>query len=185
MGGGGAGWIFVTAEQDRGGERAAVLFNEHHGALSRFLARMLGSRETAADLAQECFLRLLKMAGGRPVANERGLLFTIGANLARDHLRQQGRRPVVDLESVAQHLPAETASPEAAIDARRDLAALRAAIADLPPRTREVFLMFRLEGLRYREIAERLGISPRTVEYHVQHAMSFCHRRLHGAGRTP
>jgi RNA polymerase sigma-70 factor (ECF subfamily) len=162
-----------------------VLFSAHHAALSRFLLRMLGSRETAADMAQECFLRLLSAVRGRPVDNERGLLFTIAANLARDHLRQQGRRPMVHLDTVSHSLPLESASPEAAVSARQQLAILRAAIEEMPPRTREVFLLFRLEGLRYREIAGRLGISPRTVEYHVQHAMTLCHRRLREPGRAP
>lgn len=175
----------MTSEQEGGGQRTAALFTQHHAALSRFLSRMLGSRDTAADLAQECFLRLLNVVRSRPVENERGLLFTIAANLARDHLRQQGRRPVVDLDSVARHLPSDAVSPDAAIDARRQLALLRTAIAEMPPRTREVFLLFRLEGLRYRQIAERLGISARTVEYHVQHALTLCHRRLRSGSRTP
>jgi len=170
----------MSADHDREGRRTAALFAAHSPALSRFLSRLLGSPEMAADIAQESFARLLGMTRTKPVQDERGLLFTIAANLARDHLRQRARRPEIDIDQIAWVLPSDTASPEAAFDSRRRLELLRQAIGELPPRSREVFLLFRLDGLSYRQIADRLGISPRTVEYHIQHALAFCHRRLRG-----
>ncbi|KZD04114.1 RNA polymerase sigma factor [Oceanibaculum pacificum] len=167
---------------DKHGEagEAAALFAQHHQALCRFLTHFLGSRDQAADLAQESYLRFLKAVRETPAQDGRGLLFTIAANLARDVRRQQARRPHVDIVTVAASLPSPAASPEVTLEARRRLALVRDAIAELPPRSREVFLLFRLEGLSYRDIAGRLGISPRTVEYHVQHALRLCHRKMRG-----
>jgi len=154
------------------------LYLRHHAALHRFLRRLLRCEDAAAEVAQDAYLRLLRLAPRMPPDNPRAYLFQVAANAARDRLaRDQRRNGVVD----GGPLP-ETACTrpdvEAEAMARDRLRILAAAVDDLPPRCREVFLMSRLDGLGNGEIAGRLGISRNMVEKHIIKAMMHCRRRL-------
>jgi RNA polymerase sigma-70 factor (ECF subfamily) len=59
---------------------------------------------------------------------------------------------------------------------------LQQAIDSLPERTREVFLLYHVEGCSYREIAERLELAPRTVEYRLRQALGFCREYVRRIG---
>lgn len=159
----------------------AALFASHRRRLESFLTRRMGDADTAADLAQEAFLRLARMPDGHAVEDPPKFLFSVAANLARDHHRQAARRPVRDMGTDAEGLACQSPGAERVLSAREDLAVLRDAIAALPPKTREVFLLHRVEGLAYRDIGARLDISPRTVEYHLRKAMAECRLALRGA----
>ncbi len=155
-----------------------ALARAHGAALRRFLQRRLGSAETADDLSQEAYLRLARLGDGEAIADQRGYLFTIAANLARDHQRRQRREGAPEPVAALEVLPCPAPDPERTVAARQELAALERAIAGLPPRTREILLLFRVEGWTRRQIADHLGLSPKTVEYHMQQAMLRCRAAL-------
>jgi len=69
------------------------------------------------------------------------------------------------------------------LQSRQELELLRQAIEQLPPVCKAVFLLSRDHGLSMREIAERLDIKPKTVEKHIQRAMTTCRQALRAAGR--
>ncbi|WP_282010070.1 RNA polymerase sigma factor [Nitrospina watsonii] len=156
------------------------LYLANHHALCRFLTRMLRCEEAAAEVAQEAYLRMLRYACRTPLTHPRAYLFQVAANLARTRLQQERRHSLHFNEAV---LPEEVECPaedtERAAIAKQGLEQLSQAVATLPPRCREVFLMNRLDGLSYSQIAERLGISLNMVEKHIIKALLHCRKKLH------
>ena len=90
-------------------------------------------------------------------------------------LDDQGFEPPAD--SLIAHAGQQ---PEARADVNQRLRLLQAAIDDMPPRQREAFLLYRYDELRCEDIADRMGISVRAVEKHLQLALAHCKRRVHG-----
>jgi RNA polymerase sigma factor (sigma-70 family) len=160
------------------GQDITALFEVHHRELKRFLIRRVQSPEVAADLAQEAYLRLLRVPHMDKIDDLRGFLFTIASNLARDYLRQRSRHEQVDSGPLGPSIPGPAPSIEALMDAQRYVALLQQVIDELPPKTRAVFVLYRVEGHSYRDIATTLDMSPRTVEYHLRQALIHCRRRL-------
>jgi len=155
------------------------LFRAHAREIRRFLTRRLSCAETAADLTQDAFLQLLRTGTGATVTDPRAYLFRTASNLAVDHRRQAARRPAraADAEFLAQ-VEDPLPSPEARLLTREELRLLRGAIAALPPRCREVFLLQRFGGLSYEAIGQQLGISRNTVMVQMYNAMTALRRRL-------
>jgi RNA polymerase sigma-70 factor (ECF subfamily) len=151
-----------------------ALFERHEREVDQFLRRRLGNATDAADISQEAFLRIAGLRDGRSIADPRGFLFTVAANLARDHLRRLIRHRKVEVEPSGQDAACAAATPEEALLVRQRDDVLRQAIDNLPEKTRAVFLLYHVENLSYREIAGRLAISPRTVEYHLREALARC-----------
>lgn len=158
------------------------LFVAHEREVGAFLRRRVGATADAADLSQEAFLRLARLRRSDAIEDPRAFLFTVAANLARDHLRRFVRRQRVEVGPVDETLVCPSPTPEVALGTRQQQRLLREAIDDLSERTREVFLLYHVEGHSYREIAERLGMSPRTVEYHLREALGRCRERAREAG---
>jgi RNA polymerase sigma factor (sigma-70 family) len=153
--------------------------------LVRFLTRRTGCADTAEDIAQELWLKV-----ERP-AQERGdprsplsYLFRAAANAALDwHRRERvrGNADADDLASVVDEQP----SAERVAAGRQSSAVFEAAIAELPPKCRQAFLLCRVEGLTMREAGRRMGVSERTVENHLAKATLHCRRKLIEAGAWP
>ena len=151
------------------------LYCDHHSWLQSWLRRKLGNRCDAADIAHEVFLRLI--SGRRGVARlgqePRALLTHIAQCLVIDHWRQQDVERAY-LEAIA-HLPEpETPSPEARCLILEALYRIEAMLRDLPELTRTIFLLSQLDGLKYREIADRQQVSLPTVKRHMRKAFLAC-----------
>ncbi len=122
---------------------AEALFAEHQRGVIRYLTRLVGHADTARDLTQEVFLRVLRADVPRAGTEQlRGWVFRIARNLALNHLRDRGRRPD------PAPLPETSAQP-----ARQELSmAVREALARLADLDRDVFLLREAAGLSYDEI---------------------------------
>lgn len=162
-----------------------TLFHEFSGDLHRFARTRLGDADAAEDIVQDAFARyaaMLSADGGaraEELSNPKSFLFRIAANLIIDSKRQQVRRKTdtgrdTELYEYADPAP----SAENHVMGRQRLKRLNAALNDLPPRRREVFVLARIEGLSYREIGERLGISPQTVYHHMIKALAQINRHM-------
>jgi RNA polymerase sigma-70 factor (ECF subfamily) len=140
---------------------------------------MVKSRETAADLVQDTYLRLLRMAGEQHVEQPRALLHKIATNLAIDHLRKEkhGVQGVDGLDE-AMAVPCRAPSPERALLGKQRFRLFMQAIEHLPPRTREAFLLCRVYGYSYQEIATRMNISESGVEKLLMRALDWSCRAL-------
>jgi RNA polymerase sigma factor (sigma-70 family) len=151
----------------------------HRDELSAFVRKSVRCPSIAADIVQDIFLRLLSGPNTSDVNNPRAYLFRAAANLVIDHHRAEGRRRLSQTEvSEILDLADDKPGPEAAVTAREDLQRLQEALAELPPRRRDIFRLSRIEKLGHREIAERFGITTRTVENEIARALSHCAGRL-------
>ena len=156
------------------GREAADLdtaFREHGRALFQFLRRRAGA-EDAPDLVQEVFVRAAGSAQRESLVNPGGFLRRIANNLLIDRSRREERRGGSDLSFCEERDSASPAQQTWDIEAADLLGLYEAALDTMSPRSREVFLMHRVDELSYREIHERLGISVVTVEYHMMKALA-------------
>lgn len=150
----------------------AQFHREFRPALMAFFLRRSQSHSEAEDLTQEVFIRI----AGRSDASMRSAeayVFQVAANLLRD----RGRRAKVRQDYVAgmravEGLGVEQLDPYRVAAGREQLACLDAALADLPERTRQIFLLFRFENVSQRAIADGFGISISAVEKHLSRAMT-------------
>lgn len=151
-----------------------TLYRQHHGWLVSWLRYRLGCPETAADLAHDTFLRLL---GSRRtpvrVDEPRAYLTTIARGLVIDHWRRRELEQAW-LGALAQLPEALSPSPETRALVVETLLRIDALLDGLRPRVREAFLLAQLDGLPYREIGARLGVSERMVKKYMAQAMLSC-----------
>ncbi|ALJ34489.1 RNA polymerase sigma factor [Azospirillum brasilense] len=158
--------------------KIAELFDAHRLRVERAIARRTGDPQTAGDLAQDAFLRLARLPDGEAIQNPAGLLYVVADRVALDHCRVAKRQRRREAGPPDEALPSSGPGADMVVERNQTMARLRGAIDSLPPKTRDVFLLYHVEGLSYRAIGERLGISPRTVEYHLRTALEQCRARM-------
>lgn len=136
------------------------------------ISRLVRSHSTAEDLAQDTFVRLWeRRAMLQDPAQLHGYVLRTGRNLAIDFQRRERIVPFVQGVELLEFLADASPSPEDSAIARQKIRLLSQAIAALPPRARQVFVMARIDGMTYVEIGEKLGISPKTVFSHMVTAL--------------
>lgn len=157
------------------------MVERYYRELVRFLSRLVNDGDTASDIAQESYVRVLSLRNaGTAISDPRGLLYRTARNLVIDtHRRATVRAHHVDeLETIDEPVAPASCQPEAAWEASRRTAALVAAIDTLPPRCREAFVLHKFDGLSHAEVAARMGISRNMVEKHVMRGVLACRQRL-------
>lgn len=124
------------------------------------------------DLVQEVFARVW-VADFSTIHNSRAYLFATVRHLLVEYARHRRIVPIELLGEVQTlNLVSEEPGPERLVGARQELERLRAIVATLPTQCRRVFIMRKFEGLSHREIAERMGISGKTVVNHLTIALA-------------
>jgi RNA polymerase sigma-70 factor (ECF subfamily) len=147
--------------------------------LANFFRRHVLLRDDVPDLVQESFARLVGAGPGPALIRPAAYLQRIARNLLVDHARRTSTKlarfhlPIDEVPDIA--VPPEQALTIEAGDLMRSY---RQAIAELPEKTRQAFLLHRLDGLGYKAIGERLEISVPTVQYHVARALVHIDRAL-------
>lgn len=153
---------------------AERLYVDHHGWLHGWLRYRIGCTDTAADLAQDTFLRVVRRAGeAAGVREPRAYLSTIARGLLANHWRRQALEQAY-LAALAALPEPRAPSPEDRELALEALHRIDAMLARLPERPRRAFLMAQLDGLTYRAIAGELGVSERMVKKYMARAMYAC-----------
>jgi RNA polymerase sigma-70 factor (ECF subfamily) len=154
------------------------IYREHSSSLVRQLTRRTGCREVARELANEAFLRLLRMAPGNigRIKRPEAFLRRVSTNLARDWGRTKAltQRSMPTLELASEQLVDQLAI----LESRDTLRRLEHALSTLKPKTREIFLAHRLHGSSYAEIAEHTGLSIKGVEKQMAKAIAKIDRLL-------
>jgi RNA polymerase sigma-70 factor (ECF subfamily) len=110
-------------------------------------------------------------------------LLRMAVNLAVDARRSQSRMLSAEEVETLLDLRDEAPGPERIAEDRSEMAALFRAMRQLPPKRREIMILVRWEGLAHREVAERLGVSVRTVEHELKRGHDFCIARLYGRNK--
>ncbi len=154
------------------------LYADHGDELYRFLASRVRCVQTAADLKQEVFVRLMASSSTGVLENPRAYLFRIASNLITDHFRVEARTPLSGDGAAEESLPDAAPGPEQQVMGRDAIARLQQAIDSLPARQREILMLHKFEGLSYDEIADRLGISRNTVTVHMVRGLARCRDAL-------
>jgi len=158
-----------TGESRRGLASAA---SSLRGSLLGFFRRRVPDPAEAEDLVQDVFTRIVARDSTEPVEHLGGYVFQVAQSVLAD----RGRRRVVRFAQAHvpfdndQHADADF-DPARILAGKEDLRRVTAALLSLPERTRTVFVLNRLEGRKYREIADQLGISVSAVEKHIARAI--------------
>ncbi len=161
-------------------ERISRLFSEHNESLVKFLSTRLHSVQEAKEVAQEAYVRLLSLEDAGAVSFLRAFLFKTAANLAVDRIRSRGRqRQALDAGLCDDSREAPTPDREAAI--AQEMAIVRRLIDELPPKCRRAFLLHRVHGAEFSEIAQEMGLSERMVRHYVLRAVLYCRAGLDAA----
>lgn len=153
----------------------ALLYREQSGALTRYLTRMLGSQDDAAEILQESFCKLLRHAKENKLEGVvNTYLYKTATNLAKDHFRRRRVRHAdmhVSLDNV------EDISDHSCLESKiiwgQELNAVKDGLKSMPRKMRDVFVLSRFEGYKNAEIARLLNITTRTVERRMNKALDF------------
>jgi RNA polymerase sigma factor (sigma-70 family) len=158
--------------------------------LMSFFLRRLHDREEAEDLTQEVFLRIVGRDEGVPVENPEIYIFRIAANLLRDRARKalthhQAEHASLDAPEARFADGGRLASglvddcgPERVLLSQESLAAAIRTLDELNPRTRDIYMLFRIEKMKQREIAALYGLTVSAVAKHIARAAVHLSRRL-------
>jgi RNA polymerase sigma-70 factor (ECF subfamily) len=156
--------------------------------LMGYFVTRVGSRDEAEDLTQEVFVRLMALSSLAEIDRAEAFVFRVASNLLRDRSRKARRwrwqtRSPLNSDAIDEYVKelVEDCSPERVLVGRETLTEVLGALDELGDRTRDIFLLFRLEGMKQQEIAVLHGISRSTVEKHVMRAVHHLARRFRSA----
>ncbi|WP_262422639.1 RNA polymerase sigma factor [Brevundimonas denitrificans] len=143
------------------------LYDRYGAWLSARLIRLYG-RQEAEDIAQETWVRLFRYKSV-DIRHPPALLLRIASNLMWDRQRQVRRRQLEETASQRCHI-VQAVQSEAVL--------IKELILSLPEPLRDVFLLSRVDGLTNAQIGEKLGLSPKTVEWRMTRALAHCAAQL-------
>lgn len=147
-------------------------------ALMAFFARRVNNRSDAEDLTQEVFVRLAQSENNQ-VRCPDAYVFQIAANLLRDTWRREKvRAEYREAEKHEDYSQIDFLDPFRNAVGRQDMEFLARMIAELPEKTRRIFILYRIENIDKRVIADSFGLSTRMVEIHIQKALLVLFDRL-------
>lgn len=154
------------------------LFAEHRGALQSFFLRRIRAKADAADLAQEVYVRMLRIRDEQAIRNPVHYLYTVANNLVKEHAVLDSRQASgIAIEEAPAHEKLETLPEfDGELDAKRRLARLAVVLEQLRPKCRAAVELRFTHGLSFREIAIHLGVSPQMAKKYVAQGLSHCRR---------
>lgn len=154
------------------------LLTDRYDDLKARLTRHFGSEELASESLHETWLRLHRDDEIGAVRNPPAYLLRILVNIAMDRLRADNRRARRSEIQAALEIADDAPDPSREAQGRIELQALERAIKELPERARAILVASRLEGLTHQAIAQRFGISRRTVLYELERSVGLLEARL-------
>lgn len=155
-----------------------VIFQEHYPIVYRAIYRIVSDLGIAEDLSQDVFMRLWEKRHKIDIKGALGAYIRrMAVNEALGHLRKNKK---YQIEEVADyHSPLTTSGEDTYLDKELQ-AEVNKAIDTLPPRCKAVFMLSRFEELSYKEISQKLDISPKTVENQISKALKIVRKALKG-----
>ncbi|MFP5438697.1 MAG: RNA polymerase sigma factor [Bacteroidia bacterium] len=146
----------------------SALFKKYAKTLRNYLYYKFGNEEQADDMTQEAFIKLWENCSNVPPDKARAFLYTVAGNNTLNQIAHQ--KVVLKYARNTANIKTDIQNPEFLLEEEQFKVKLQNAIASLSEAQRTAFLLHRIEGKKYYEIAEMLGISVKAVE-----------KRLHGA----
>ena len=160
-----------------------TLYGDHHGWLRSWLRKKLGNTTDAADLAHDTYLRILVTGLTPEVQQSRQYLARIANCLVIDLYRRR-RIENAYLEAVSQMPAHQAPSEEARALIVETLTEIDAMLDALPGKARAAFVLCKVHGLTYPQIAARLGVSLSSVEKYMAAALAACYRAIYEADQN-
>jgi len=156
------------------------LFAEHRGALQTFFRRRIRAKADAADLAQEVYVRMLRISNQEAIRNPVHYLYTVANNLVKEHAVLDRRQAAgIDIDEAPAHEQLEILPQfDGDLDARQRAARLGVVLQQLRPKCRAAMELRYTQGLSFRAIAVHLGVSPQMAKKYVAQGLSHCRRRM-------
>lgn len=156
------------------------LFAEHRSSLQAFLYRRVGRHPVAAELAQEVYLRMLRVPDLGTVRNPEAYLYTVASNLAKEHARNEPKdAAVLDVDNpFVQEQLAELPMFAGELDTQRRIKRLREVLQQLPAKCHAAVVLQYWHGQSYEQIAQRLGVSTNMVKKYLSQALAHCRLRM-------
>ena len=147
--------------------------------LRRFLSVRLRNAADVPDLAQEVFLRLLRVEGYENIRSPEAYLFTIASHVIQQHAVRRANEPLsLDIAEVFSEL--KTPSSEDPVDQAMQVqrvAALEHVLSSLPTRVATSLILHRVAGYSVQEVADQLGVSRETAKKYLSRAVEHCRNR--------
>jgi RNA polymerase sigma-70 factor (ECF subfamily) len=144
-------------------------FKNHAKSLRNFLFYKYGNKDQAEDLTQEAFIKLWQNCASVPLEKAKSYLYTIANNSSLNEIKHQ--KVVLEYENSFTGEDKTNENPEFILEEKQFKSKLLKAIEDLNETQRTAFLMHRIDGKKYSEIAEELNISVKAVEKRIHLAL--------------
>lgn len=144
-------------------------FKNHAQALRNYLYYKFGNEEQADDVTQEAFIKLWQNCADVPPEKAKSFLYTVANNTSLNHIAHQ--KVVLEYAKKSPKKGTDNQSPEFVMEEEQFKTKLQNAITNLSEAQRTAFLLHRIEGKKYKEIAEMLGISVKAVEKRIHTAL--------------
>ena len=159
--------IALTADQ----QAFRQLFRHFAPPLSQFARSFIKDREAAEEIVEDVFVAIWrKREQLTEIAGIRVYLYVTTRNLCINYLNRS-KRVFTDLDQLDVTCASLVPTPEDVMLAAEMNRAINAAVQELPPKCRIIYKLVKEDGLKYKEVAEILGISDRTVETHIGTAL--------------
>lgn len=155
-----------------------AMYRELQPVIRRFLAARLGNESDAEDVTQETFIKLEQTAAKETIDNPKALAFSIARNLSVDLIRRNSRartresaysEKTIDLAGGDYVDP--TPTPEQSVAGRKEVERVLDSLSALSPKVRQTFVLHKIDGHPYADVARLMGISKSTVEKHMIKAL--------------
>lgn len=154
-----------------------ALFHLHRRELIGRLTKIVRCTDIAGEIVQETYLILARTARSQTIAQPRGFLFRVATNLAFDYLKHH-KIVLNHAEKHANETAAAMPSAEHVCMQHQKLEQFKAIVNELPPRCRDVFILYKVHGMSYKEIAAELQISHSGVEKHIMKALKHFRKKI-------
>lgn len=177
----------INQKQNKGSERNSfseiefeMIYNENYEKVYRFISRRVTDKEAIRGLTYDTFLKLwYQLNKGTQPANITSYLFTIAKNLIFDRYQKTSKqKEKTILINFVPEVENNALTPEQSLLNKELKSELDRSISMLPPQAAQVFDMIRIQGLSYKEVAERLNISTNTVDTQLRRAIKKLRKSL-------
>ena len=161
-------------------DRLRSLAQEYRPALRRYFARRARQHADVDDLVQDVLVRLAVRGDCASIAQPEAYLMRTATNVWRDYLRKRETHAEDGHEEYTEGFLFEDHGPDDEVSGIQSVGSVLAALDELPERTRQVFVLCRVEGIRQKNVAKRLGVSVSAVEKHMIRAIAHLASTLGG-----
>jgi len=151
-------------------------FIKHETFLKRFISRFLSRPQDIEDVVQDTYLKAFTAEKKQQIQQPKAFLFRVARNAALTQLTKKSRQIMSYVEDYdGLEIINDEASVEDHAAAREKIGMFCQSALEMPPRCRRVFLMAKVYGMSYKEIAAELNIGTSVIEKHVAKGLEICH----------